>query len=74
MVIAGNVYSLIGPNIASFRVGNRFASLRTRGTLIGPNIAKVSLLFVREIDVRVCANIIMFVNVYINIHCLCTHV
>ena len=59
MVIAGNVYSLIGPNIASFRVGNRYASLRTCGTLIGPNIAKVSLLFVREIDVRVCANIII---------------
>ena len=45
--IAGNVYSLIGPNIA-----------------------KVSLLFVREIDVRVCANIIIFVSVYVNTHYL----
>ena len=70
MVIAGNVYSLIGLNLASFRVGNRFASLRTCGTLLGPNIAKVSLLFVREIDVRVCANIIIFVSVYVNIYYL----
>ena len=62
MEIAGNVYSLIGLNIASFRVGNRYASLRTCGTLIGPNIAKVSLLLERKIDVRVCANIITFLS------------